>query len=250
MDYPLARQFAADFQYLAETGSTNRDLLATHNAQQFQVLVSDFQLEGRGRLQRRWEAPAGSSLMASILLKPKFPDPTGLGWLSLLAALAIHEALAEFSVPTGIKWPNDVLVGERKLCGILAELAESQSVVVIGFGINFSQQQHQLPAPGATSLALEGFEISKDELLAKILQRLRHWYQALDSEGGAANRCGLRSAVIAASSSLGREVRVSFPDGTERIGIAKSIDDFGRLVVQDATEFVVSAADIQHLRML
>lgn len=129
-----------------QTGSTNADLLeaARAGAAEGLVLVAEEQTAGRGRLGRTWSAPAGAALTFSVLLRPAGVPPTRLGWLPLLTGVAVAAAVrAETGVPASLKWPNDVLVGERKLAGILAE-AHSDAVVV-GVGLNVTLSRAELP---------------------------------------------------------------------------------------------------------
>ena len=142
------------------------------------VVVADEQTEGRGRLGRRWLAPAGTSLLVSVLLRPDV-EPARLPELSLVAGRACAEAITEVAgLETKVKFPNDVLVQGRKAAGILAEASEGR--VVLGVGVNVSQEAGQLPAEArtpATSLLLEtGREIDRAELLVALLERLERRY--------------------------------------------------------------------------
>jgi BirA family biotin operon repressor/biotin-[acetyl-CoA-carboxylase] ligase len=251
MEYLLSRQAANGFDYLEQTGSTNRDLLErAARCQEFHVLATNFQSAGRGRMDRRWEAEPGSSVMASILLRPRFLEPEGIGWLSLLAALAINQAVASFGVSPRVKWPNDVLVQGKKISGILAEASADLSTVVLGFGINASQSQAELPVETATSLSIEtSKQVNRDELLAKVIQNITSIYSELALAEGNAEASGLRQALLEASGTIGRQVVVEFPDNTRVSGLAKDIDSGGRLVVETPTETLsVSAGDVLHLR--
>lgn len=253
MEFPRSASLSEAFRYVAETGSTNQDLLGqAKDLPDFSVLVADFQSRGRGRLDRSWEAKPGSSLMASVLLKPSFADKTGIGWLSLLMALAIKEVTQGLLPSTAVmvKWPNDVLVDSKKLSGILAEATPSLENVVVGFGINLNQTQEELPVSSATSLALSGLaQIDKDGYLFDILSSFRSLYLDLATAGGDAEQAGLREKVQSASGTIGQEVEISYPDGSAQVGLAVGIDSTGRLLVEvSGNEIAVSAADILHLR--
>ena len=142
------------------------------------VVVADEQTEGRGRLGRKWLAQAGTSLLVSVLLGPDV-EPARLPELSLVAGRACAEAITEVAgLETKVKFPNDVLVQGRKAAGILAEASEGR--VVLGVGVNVSQEAGQLPAEArtpATSLLLEtGREIDRAELLVALLERLERRY--------------------------------------------------------------------------
>jgi BirA family biotin operon repressor/biotin-[acetyl-CoA-carboxylase] ligase len=146
-------------------------------------VATNEQTEGRGRLGRTWHAPAGSSLLFSIVLEPGVSSER-LPELSLVAGAAVAEALAgQANVETTVKHPNDVLIGGRKVAGILAESAERR--VVLGIGVNVMQTRDELPPDAdATSLALEGAHVDRAELLAAILERLEVHYDRWVSAAG------------------------------------------------------------------
>jgi BirA family biotin operon repressor/biotin-[acetyl-CoA-carboxylase] ligase len=251
MEYLLSAQAAAGFEYLEQTGSTNKDLLArSQGLPEFFVLATDFQTAGKGRMDRSWEASPGSSVMASILLRPQFTQSSGIGWLSLLTALAITRAISDLGLEPKIKWPNDVLIAEKKVSGILAEVATDLSCVVIGFGINVNQSAQQLPVDTATSLSIESAgAVDRDWLLAAVIENIRSLYLELSKAGGDAADSGLRQAVLEMSATVGSQVSVEFPDGKKVFGLAKDIDETGRLVVSTQNETLsVSAGDVLHLR--
>ena len=166
------------YRYAEITDSTQR-MLAEDEAEGA-VAVADEQREGRGRLGRAWEAPAGTSVLVSVLLLPAVEAPR-LPELSLVAGGAVAQAILEVTglEPT-IKFPNDVLVGGRKVAGILAESSEGR--VVLGIGVNANQTPEQLPVDAntePTSLRIElGQPVSRGRLLAAILLRLEHAYDA------------------------------------------------------------------------
>jgi len=251
MEYLLSAQAAAGFEYLEQTGSTNKDLLArSQGLPEFFVLATDFQTAGKGRMDRSWEASPGSSVMASILLRPQFIQSTGIGWLSLLTALAITRAISDLGLAPKIKWPNDVLIAEKKVSGILAEASSDLSSVVIGFGINVNQSSQALPVDTATSLSIESAgAVDRDQLLAAVIENIRTLYIELSKAGGDAIESGLRQAVLEMSATVGSQVSVEFPDGKKVFGLAKDIDETGRLVVSTQNETLsVSAGDVLHLR--
>src|SRR5918911_2879034 len=149
------------------------------------VVVADEQTEGRGRLGRRWLAPAGTSLLVSILLRPQV-EPARLPELSVVAGRACAEAIAEVTgLEPEVKFPNDVLLGGRKVAGILAEASEGR--VVLGVGVNVAQKPGELPPDArtpATSLAIEtGRAIDRGELLLALLGRLERHYDEWRSGG-------------------------------------------------------------------
>lgn len=245
------------------TGSTNADLAAaaaSGAAAPGTVLVAEEQLSGRGRLDRRWNAPARSGLFVSVLLTPGHDVPAERwGWLPLLAGVAAVTALSPVAeVETALKWPNDLLVTvdgtERKLGGILAErvtLPDGTAAVVLGMGVNVSLRADELPVPTAGSLLLAGARTTdRDPLLRALLRSLADWYGRWTAAGGDASAAGLLPAYAACCATLGRTVRALLPGGAEVRGEAVALDGTGRLLIADAdaVQRPVDAADIVHLR--
>lgn len=173
---PLLRgRFGRDYRFEEACASTQRLLVGCAEGS---VVATDFQSEGRGRLGRRWEAPAGTSLLFSIALTPAVPAER-LPELALVAGRAVAAAIAELGeVPTEVKVPNDVLVRGKKVAGILAEASEGH--VVLGVGVNVHQREPDLPVQTqqpATSLLIEsGRTLDRAALLAEILVRLESAY--------------------------------------------------------------------------
>jgi BirA family transcriptional regulator, biotin operon repressor / biotin---[acetyl-CoA-carboxylase] ligase len=172
----LGGRFGQVYRYAEITPSTQR-MLADDEAEGA-VAVAEEQTEGRGRLGRNWEAPAGTSVLVSVLLLPTVAA-SRLPELSLVAGNAVAEAILEVTgIEPAIKFPNDVLIGGRKVAGILAESSEGR--VVLGIGVNANQTLEQLPAKAQTeptSLRLElGEPVSRLRLLAAILLQLERAY--------------------------------------------------------------------------
>ncbi len=216
------------------------------------VVVAEHQTAGRGRLDRSWETPARSSLTFSLLVRPTVPA-ADWPWLPLLTGHTVAKVLRAQGYDAGVKWPNDVLIGDRKLVGILVERVETPvgPAAVLGVGLNVSLTADELPVPTATSLALEsgpGAEPDRTHLLVELLRSLREAYDAWQA-GGTDATGRLRSSYAAACVTVGREVRVDLPGGRVLTGRATAIDDAGRLVVlTDEGEVVVGAGDVVHVR--
>ncbi|HEY7433171.1 MAG TPA: biotin--[acetyl-CoA-carboxylase] ligase [Streptosporangiaceae bacterium] len=243
-----------EIRTVGQTGSTNGDLLAAARAGEPEglVLVARSQTAGRGRLGRAWQSPPGTGLTFSVLLRPAGVPASALGWLPLLTGVAVASAVTEVSaVETRLKWPNDVLVGQAKLGGILAEAWDG--AIVIGTGLNVSQRRDELP-PTATSLALasaNGAAVPPPRLLAAVLASLARWYLAWrdQPDRGDADACGLRAEYLGRCATVGQEVTVMLPGGQALSGQAVGVDRAGRLEVASATGPVqVSAGDVVHVR--
>jgi BirA family biotin operon repressor/biotin-[acetyl-CoA-carboxylase] ligase len=236
---------------VAETGSTNADLAlaAATGESDGAVLVADVQNSGRGRLGRQWEAPAGSSLMFSVLLRPLRIPAATRGWVGAVLGIAIVDAIAGLGLQTTLKWPNDVLHGDRKVAGILAEMAGD--AVVVGAGINVSQDQTDLPGPTATSLRLAGAaNLDRDALLDTVLGCLGSWLDRWESCSGDVVASGVRAGYLARLSTLGSRVTVHLPDGRDLRGLARGVGMDGALIVDgdDGMTHRFSAGDVIHLR--
>lgn len=231
----LGRALAADgfrVEVLATAGSTNALVAERARAGEAHglVVVAEEQSEGRGRLDRTWVSPARAGLTFSVLLRPS----GDLGWVPLLGGLAVARALREQAeVDASLKWPNDVLIGGKKVAGLLAEAVAG--AVVLGIGLNVTTRADELPHDQATSLLLEGATATDRETLLKAV--LRGLSGALGDRDVAAYRalCG----------TLGREVRLELPGGEAAEGTAESVDDQGRLMINGVA---YAAGDVVHLR--
>jgi BirA family transcriptional regulator, biotin operon repressor / biotin---[acetyl-CoA-carboxylase] ligase len=174
---PLLRgRFGHTYRYAEVTASTQRML--AEDQEEGAIAVAEEQTEGRGRLGRSWDAPAGTSVLVSVLLLPPV-EAARLPELSLVAGGAVAEAILEVTgIEPAIKFPNDVLIGGRKVAGILAESSEGR--VVLGIGVNANQTLEQLPAAAQTeptSLRIElGEPVSRVQLLAATLLQLERAY--------------------------------------------------------------------------
>jgi BirA family biotin operon repressor/biotin-[acetyl-CoA-carboxylase] ligase len=209
--------------------------LAERDGVHGEVVVAERQTAGRGRRGRAWVSPAGRNLYLSVLLRPQLP-PQRAPELTLVAAVAVCEACRQAGVEATIKWPNDVLVGDRKVAGILTELsAEPDQVhwVVLGLGVNLNAGEEDFPddlRDGATSLALERAQpVPRALFAAALLSLLEQWLERHASEGFAPVRAAWRERC----STLGQAVRVEV-EGGEITGVAEDVDETGALLVRHA----------------
>lgn len=239
---------------VAETGSTNADLVlaAGRGAAHGTVLVADLQVRGRGRLGRSWQAPAGTSLMFSVLLRlPRVPIARQ-GWVGAILGLAVVDAIRETTgLVADLKWPNDVLIEGRKAAGILAELAGN--AVIVGAGINVLTAAADLPRADATSLVLSGADPSRCDraaLLDAILHHLGLLIERWERADGDIDASGIRAKYLQRCASIGADVSVHLPDGSTVSGTAIDVHAEGSIVVDDGHRIRrFSAGDVQHLRV-
>lgn len=222
--------------FLPVTGSTNADLLrmAAQGAPEWTVLVAGHQEAGRGRLGRSWFSTEGASLLVSVLLRPSLP-PEDAPLLTPLAGLAGAEACRKACrVDVRCKWPNDLVVGERKLGGVLVEAgvrAGSLEHVVVGLGVNVAQGADDFPSdlrPLATSVAMEGGRADPVSLLRAFLGELRARYRA----DGTNLRREVLAAYRALCATVGRDVRALTTSGQTVEGRAVGVGDQGELLVE------------------
>lgn len=235
--------------WLSKVGSTNDAVLqlgrTTHGKC---VLVADYQSAGRGRRGRTWTAPAGSALLMSLLLPWKV-EPEDLVaeafWTVAALSLSVHEALGDLGVEADIKWPNDVLVGGRKIAGVLAEIHSGS--LVVGVGINIDRPRDVLGAL-ATQATWVGDHVDcagtlgtlREELAVSVVLGVEHWLSREHRE--------LVSRWKQACGTLGQEVSVEGMSGRVE-GAAVDVDPSGALVIErDAGRSTHHVGDVVHLR--
>lgn len=229
--------FAGNLRYFPSISSTNTLAMreADEGAPEGMVYLADEQTAGRGRGGRGWESPPGSGLYVSVLLRPRMA-PADILWLSLAAGLAVHEAIRQVtSLAADIRWPNDLLFGRRKFCGILTELNAEVTRVrhcVVGIGINVHQES--LPAgiaSLATSLRMEtGRSWPRQDLLLALLQSLHREATALNVDTAAAASSILGRLASVSSWIRGKRVRVDEAGGYS--GVTAGLDERGFLRVR------------------
>ncbi len=212
------------------------------------VVISEVQTAGRGRMERPWLSPRGG-LWMSIILKPKIPPALAFS-VNIAAAVAAARALEGlYGLKVRIKWPNDLLVGERKICGILTEIGAEMDLLeyaVVGIGINANLDRDLLPQEWrATSISAElGRDVFRAELAGRVLEEVER-----ASEEMAESFDRLRKEWSVRSGTLGRRVRIITRSG-EFEGVAEALEDDGSLLVRrdDGAPERVIAGDCVHLR--
>jgi BirA family biotin operon repressor/biotin-[acetyl-CoA-carboxylase] ligase len=226
-----------DIRAFPEIDSTNRWLLdrAAEGAGEGMVAVTDHQVEGRGRRGRRWEAPPGTALLVSVLLRPEI-SPERWHLVNSAVALSARQAVLEVAgFAPDLKWPNDLLVGDRKLAGVLAEAAGAALVVGLGCNVSWAPQ-------GAVSAEeAAGRPVDRQAILEALLLELEGWYGRWDA---------VPAAYRPACATIGRRVRVEAPGGPLE-GTATGVDGDGRLLLRrpGGEEVALAAGDVVHLRL-
>ncbi len=225
-----------DIVYLESTDSTNQHAytLGESGAVEGTTVIADFQSGGKGRLGRRWCSPAGVNFYGSILVRPVIPSYCAPR-LTFVSAVAVAEAIqASSGLPARVKWPNDVLIGGRKVAGLLNEMsAETERIhfVVFGIGVNLNMDAEQFPPDlryPATSLRIElGRSVSRVAFARELLQQLDHWYRLYLQDGIA--------PVLARWQELfdlmDQQVEIETPQGPLR-GVVAGLDEDGALLLR------------------
>ena len=208
------------------------------------VLIAEEQTEGKGRMGRSWVSPKGKGIWMSIILKPNV-EPMKVPKLTLVGAAAVYKALENMGIKAQIKWPNDVLIDGKKICGILTEMSGELNMVnyvIMGIGINVNLDEGDFPEElkdKATSLKIStGKEISRKELTANILNEFEKLYLKFKEEDNIEEvlKISRENSIL-----LGEEVRI-IRGNNIKIGKAIDINDNGELVVEvgDKVEKIIS----------
>ena len=241
-------------EVLQESPSTNAVVAqrARSGAAAGLVVVAEHQTSGRGRLDRAWVTPPRAALTFSVLLTPDRVPAARWPWLPLLVGIAVAEGVRRVAeVSCQLKWPNDVLVSDQKLAGILVERVErgSGDAAVVGVGLNVSSSRDELPVATATSLALQhAVTLDRSVILREVLRSIEVLFVQWQADLGDPSR-GLRDSYVRRCATLGRQVRVDLPTGEQLRGEATGIDADGRLEVRgESGTRVLGAGDVIHVR--
>ena len=237
-------------EVVEQTRSTNADLLARAAAGEHidgVVLIAEHQTAGRGRGGRSWSGLPRASITMSVGVEVGHVPTGAWGWLPLAAGVAVVDTVAVTGIKAGLKWPNDVLAGDGKLAGILAEVSPRQPAVVVGIGLNVTLRRSEIDEP-ATSLAELGVAApDRNSLVRRLLENLGARIVDWRSVGGADDR--LRGDYLARSLTVGSRVRALLPGEREIVGVASAIDAQGRLCIESGGQTIaVAAGDVVHLR--
>jgi BirA family biotin operon repressor/biotin-[acetyl-CoA-carboxylase] ligase len=224
------------------TTSTQIDLADLANAglaTKGDVIAAEFQSGGRGRLDRKFEAPAGSALLFSFYITPK-RSRSDWGFLSHLAALCMSEIISnDLNIAVSLKWPNDILIAVKKVCGLIAQATADG--IIIGIGLNVGMTLAEIPVATATSLAIaESDQLDRNQILIQFLERFS--LRFLDWDAGR----DFIDEYSKVSATLGCDVQIEVAGRENRIGFAQSITASGALILADG--FEVNVGDVVHLR--
>jgi BirA family transcriptional regulator, biotin operon repressor / biotin---[acetyl-CoA-carboxylase] ligase len=235
---PLLRGTIFDLrvQHFYKIGSTNTTAMAAaaKGAPEGSVFFAEEQTAGRGRGSNSWQSPRSTGIYCSVILRPALP-PSDVLVLSLAAGLAVQAAIQQVNsrVNVDLKWPNDVLVDGRKVCGILAEMnAEATRVryIVIGIGINVNQSSFPKDLPATSLRLVTGSEWSRVELAGALLKSLDREYRALLDDAGSRETI-LRRFAAYSSWTVGKKIRIE-ENGAAFAGITEGLDPRGFLLVR------------------
>ena len=233
--------------FARETDSTNLWIkrLAKEGAPEGTLALAEFQSAGRGRLGRSWEVPEGTSVMMSILLRPKF-EPQYAPMLTLVMGMAVAKAVKKLGFDVSIKWPNDVVVSHKKICGILTEMGVRDGKIdyaVIGVGINVNIKEFpEEMVDKATSLYLEsGKEFDRSQIPGLVMEAFEKYYEKF---AATCDLSGLKEDYESILANYNQPVRVLAKEPYE--GVARGITDGGELLVEktDGTIVAVSAGEV------
>ena len=233
--------------FARETDSTNLWIkrLAKEGAPEGTLALAEFQSAGRGRLGRSWEVPEGTSVMMSILLRPKF-EPQYAPTLTLVMGMAVAKAVKSLGFDVSIKWPNDVVVSHKKICGILTEMGVRDGKIdyaVIGVGINVNIREFpEEMADKATSLYLEsGRKFDRSQIPGLVMEAFEEYYEKF---AATCDLSGLKEEYESILANYNQPVRVLAKEPYE--GVARGITDGGELLVEktDGTIVAVSAGEV------
>ena len=215
------------------------ELVKSNSAKTGDVIATNFQSAGRGRLDRTFEAAPGSALLFSFFIKPNRAR-SDWGFISHLAAISMQEVISQdHPSQVRLKWPNDILIGEKKVAGLLAQATDDG--VIIGIGVNVAMTADELPVDTATSLVITGSKkLDRNLLLGEFLNRFEVNFDKWDS---GADFIDSYSAICA---TLGRQVQVEVSGRANRTGQALTINKIGALMLDDG--FEVNVGDVVHLR--
>ncbi len=223
----------------SSTQSELADMVRENSAKSGDVIAAEFQTAGRGRMDRTFEAPKASALLFSLYITPT-RDRSDWGFITHLAALTLQQVISvDLLSQVSLKWPNDILIGDAKVAGLLAQAAGEG--IILGIGINVSMTEDELPVASATSLTIAGSSnLNRNLILSNFLMlfesNFKKWDEGQDFIESYSRIC----------STIGQNVRVEVAGRESRTGKALTINQTGALILEDG--FEVNVGDVVHLR--
>ncbi len=223
----------------SSTQSELADMVRENSAKSGDVIAAEFQTAGRGRMDRTFEAPKASALLFSLYITPT-RDRGDWGFITHLAALTLQQVISvDLLSQVSLKWPNDILIGDAKVAGLLAQAAGEG--IILGIGINVSMTEDELPVASATSLTIAGSSnLNRNLILSNFLMlfesNFKKWDEGQDFIESYSRIC----------STIGQNVRVEVAGRESRTGKALTINQTGALILEDG--FEVNVGDVVHLR--
>jgi BirA family biotin operon repressor/biotin-[acetyl-CoA-carboxylase] ligase len=248
------KYFGHKLFYYSKTTSTNDKAfeLGIAGMPEGTAVIADSQSRGKGRYQRSWYSPPGANIYTSLILRPQI-TPSEASMIPIMAGVAVAEVLNFYcSGRISLKWPNDVLINSKKVCGILSQAKmEMRKIdfIVLGIGINVNIGYNQFSKTirdSATSIAIEnGRKISRQDLVISLYENLEKWYKKLQKKRFGA----IKQKWLKLSPMIGRIVQVKFSDETWE-GKATGLDDDGSLILLtgENKEIKISAGDATIMR--
>lgn len=234
----------SNIHYKSVVGSTNDEakLMAENGAPEGTLVVTECQEKGKGRLGRTWVSPSGENIYMSFVLRPQI-EPTNASMLTLIAAMAVLDAIHNQGIDAKIKWPNDIVNDGKKLCGILTEMSsqmECINYIVVGIGINVHQRtfDERIQATAASLDLAAGKTVKRSQVIADVLTAFEHYYQLFLKTKDLSL---LKDSYNAQLVNMGKQIRIIDRSG-ERCGISAGIDDSGCLIaeIDGKTEHIMS----------
>lgn len=230
-----------EFVYLESVDSTNRIAkeLAFEKKEGL-VIISEEQLGGKGRMGRNWISPKYKGIWMTILIKPDI-DPSEASKITLIASAAIHKAMDKMGIYTQIKWPNDILINRKKICGVLTEMnceLDLVNYMIVGIGINANLDRKDFSEDlkeKASSIKMEiGKEVNRKELVGNILNEFEKLYEAYKNNGHIKESIEINRQNLVF---LNEKIKIIKRD-SEEIVLAKDLDDNGMLIVEHEDESI------------
>lgn len=233
-----SEKFGKSIYSFEEVGSTNEVAheLAINGAPEGTVVISDSQTRGKGRLERKWISPSGKNIYISIIFRPAI-EARDAPFLTLVSSIALAEAIRNEGTDAFIKWPNDVLIDDRKVAGVLTEMTEkggSVDFVIVGLGVNINMTDQDMDeemgevAEIATSLRMAtGREINRVNMIVNLIEEIEHWYNKYLEKG----KPPIVKEWMGRWGAINRRVLAKF-NGEEIVGVAIGINENGYLMIK------------------